>query len=545
MKGFWIGWVFFLLTGSLFSQSLSDAIHIQLENPPQEKESLTKGSSILRFEEVKAYYAGRDFSPIWFQQEKISPLVRELQAEIKQSKYDGLKPETYHLDFLDHLLASEEQAENTQIPLTPEDLSQAETLLTDAFFALCRDLEIGKINSAKLKATWGIPFKKSKNSYGALLDQAFREGHLFLVLNSLRPPTKMYQAGRQLMMELEKKAQLEEDQNWKPIKLDRSIKLGDSHSSVPKIRSRLNFLGFPTSLTEIDSKNYDSLLFEQVVAYQRKEGLLDDGVIGPRTVASLNETPIQKMDKLSVNLERMRWIPNEFFLNDAIWVNIPSYRLHYRTDQDTLFSTKVIVGTLKNQTPVFSAELSYLIFSPFWNIPSSIARNETIPAIKKNPNYLEHNHMELINQSGHPVPNSSINWNAKPFPFLIRQKPGPDNALGQVKFMFPNSHNVYLHDTPAKSLFDRETRTFSHGCIRMQNPRQFAELILGQYPNWNSEKIGEAMNQAEEQRVDLDHRIPVIVVYLTFGLGEKGNPEFYTDVYNRDTEVLLLLKSVW
>jgi murein L,D-transpeptidase YcbB/YkuD len=202
----------------------------------------------------------------------------------------------------------------------------------------------------------------------------------------------------------------------------------------------------------------------------------------------------------------------------------------------------VIVGTVKHPSPVFTAPMSYLVMSPYWNIPPSIARNETIPAIKRNPGYLQRNNMEVVNTAGSPVSQSSVNWNARPFPYLIRQKPGADNALGLVKFMFPNPNNVYLHDTPAKQLFDREVRTFSHGCIRMQNPKAFAELLLKNKPAWNSDKIWEAMNQSKEQIVQLDKKIPVVITYFTLILDSKGRPQFQQDVYARDLEVLTLLR---
>jgi murein L,D-transpeptidase YcbB/YkuD len=282
-------------------------------------------------------------------------------------------------------------------------------------------------------------------------------------------------------------------------------------------------------------------LLQQVLAYQVDRGIKVDGILGQGTLSALNESPAQLMDKIRVNLERMRWIPEHFFQGEAVLVNVPSYHMVYRKGADTLFSTKVIVGTLKHQTPVFTATLSYLVFSPFWNIPPSIARNETLPAIRKNEGYLQRNNMEVVNAAGQPLSPSQVNWNAKPFPYLIRQKPGESNALGQVKFMFPNPNNVYLHDTPAKQLFDQEVRTFSHGCIRMQQPRDFAELLLKNKGGWTSEKVGLAMGQGKEEIVNLPYSIPVGIVYFTFLVDAGGQPRFFADVYRRDAELLALL----
>jgi murein L,D-transpeptidase YcbB/YkuD len=311
---------------------------------------------------------------------------------------------------------------------------------------------------------------------------------------------------------------------------------------ITQVRERLAFWGFAPLETPEDPKRFDSLLYEQVLYFQEAKGMTPDGVLGQVTLATLNESPAKLIEKLGVNLERMRWIPDEFFEGETIFVNIPSFQLVYRSGLDTLFTTRVIVGTVKHPSPVFTAPMSYLVMSPYWNIPPSIARNETIPAIKRNPGYLQRNNMEVVNTAGSPVSQSSVNWNARPFPYLIRQKPGADNALGLVKFMFPNPNNVYLHDTPAKQLFDREVRTFSHGCIRMQNPKAFAELLLKNKPAWTSDKIWEAMNQSKEQIVQLDKKIPVVITYFTLVLDSKGRPQFQQDVYARDLEVLTLLR---
>jgi murein L,D-transpeptidase YcbB/YkuD len=256
----------------------------------------------------------------------------------------------------------------------------------------------------------------------------------------------------------------------------------------------------------------------------------------------LNESPEQLMDKIEVNLERMRWVPSEFFEKEAILVNIPSFRLVYHRGLDTLFTTKVIVGTVTHPTPVFTAPMSYLVLSPYWNIPPSIAKNETLPAIRRNSGYLQKNNMEVVTAGGQAVALSQVNWNAKPFPYLIRQKPGESNALGLVKFMFPNPFNVYLHDTPTKQLFDREQRTFSHGCIRMQHPKDLAELLLKSDHEWPTERLVKAMGAGKEEVVTLSRKIPVGIFYFTFWTEGAEKPRFFMDVYKRDAEVLALLR---
>jgi murein L,D-transpeptidase YcbB/YkuD len=228
---------------------------------------------------------------------------------------------------------------------------------------------------------------------------------------------------------------------------------------------------------------------------------------------------------------------------EIILVNIANYGLDYIYKLDTLFSSKVIVGKQYHATPIFSAAMSYIVFSPYWNIPNSIARNEIIPAIRKNPDYLRQKNMEVVTFSGQPVDPSTINWSNKSFPYMIRQRPGGSNSLGLVKFMFPNRFSVYIHDTPTRSLFDREDRALSHGCIRIQNPTEFAKILLRDMPEWTDERINQAMNQKSERIVNLNRKIPVALVYLTFWADSKGQAHFRQDIYNRDAEILTLLRK--
>jgi murein L,D-transpeptidase YcbB/YkuD len=214
-------------------------------------------------------------------------------------------------------------------------------------------------------------------------------------------------------------------------------------------------------------------------------------------------------------------------------------------NSDTIFTAKVIVGKEYNESPTFKAPMSYIVFSPYWNIPASITKDEIIPAVRKDKNYLSRKNMEVVSENGELVNLKNVDWALKDgenFPYLIRQKPGGDNSLGLVKFMFPNEYNIYIHDTPSRSLFDRESRALSHGCIRIQNPDQFAKILLND-PDWTDEKIQKAMKQEIEEVVKLDREIPVILVYMTFWADRDGKANFRSDIYNRDEALLNSLRS--
>ena len=521
-------------TGQVFQEEL----RLTLEKSTQESPAMLRGSHLLKLGEAYQFYAHRNFDPIWSSGGRLTELAYEFRFELRQSLYDGLQPATYHLALIDSYVATVEKREAAKEGLVPKELAELELLMTDAFFALAEDLDLGIVNPERLAAKWSIPRKRKALEYDSLLTQAWRTAELRSQLALLSPKTPSYSKGKLLLRQLEERAKGKEI-NWKPIKTDRVLRPGESNAFLLQVRERLAFWGYLEALGRTDAKIYDSLLVREVLAFQEEKGIKVDGILGYATLQALNESPAQLMDKIKVNLERMRWIPEHFFKGEAILVNVPSFELVYHKGADTLFTTKVIVGTIKHQTPVFTAPLSYLVFSPYWNIPPSIAKNETLPAIRKNANYLQRNNMEVVNTAGQPL--SQVNWNAKPFPYLIRQKPGESNALGQVKFMFPNPNNVYLHDTPAKQLFDQDLRAFSHGCIRMAQPRDFAELLLKNSEGWTSEKVGLAMGQDKEKIVNLPYKIPVGIVYFTFWTEADGKPRFFVDIYKRDAEVLELL----
>ncbi len=526
---------------SFFLIQTSDQIRAVLERAEPGKPIQVRDFELEKVEEIQRFYANRTFQEAWSESGILTELAYELRFEIKQSQFDGLRPKDYYIDLIDAFFASFEQNKKSQISNPANELAELDLLLTDAFFKLASHLERGKVDPSQLKSPWDITRKPSRIEAVDLLQQALAQEEVRRPLEQLYPNFSIYKRGREVIRSLQEKSKAD-TLDWKAIKVDKSIKVNDSHAAIPAIRERLIFWGYLKSTEYSDSKIYDSVLFESVKAYQVRNGMEPDGAIGKNTAAGLNASPLILMDKAAVNLERLRWLPDTIKEVDVVLVNIANYRLDYMQKLDTLFSSKVIVGKSYHASPIFSAPMSYIVFSPYWNIPTSIARNEIIPAVRKNPNYLSQKRMEVITASGKPVDPSSINWTGKNFPYLIRQRPGADNSLGLVKFMFPNKYSVYIHDTPSKSLFAREDRALSHGCIRLQNPEKFAALLLKDQPQWTESKIKEAMNRDSELIVNLKTKIPVVLVYLTFWADSRGESHFRQDIYSRDAEVLELLK---
>jgi murein L,D-transpeptidase YcbB/YkuD len=319
---------------------------------------------------------------------------------------------------------------------------------------------------------------------------------------------------------LKKYRQIEQKGGWKTITMDNNVKsynIGDSATTIAQIRERLYITG--DLLKDSKSAEYDKELAVGVAKYKNRSDSKASTKILPEHIEDMNVAVGERIKTLIVNMERCRWISNDISkAKELIAINIPAY---FRDGKPELRSN-VVVGKVMNKTVIFTAPMKYIVFRPYWNIPKSILDNEILPGIEKNKNYLEEHDME---------------WHDD----YVRQKPGPKNSLGLIKFLFPNSNAIYLHDTPAKSLFNEENRAFSHGCIRIEKPIELATLILKNDKKWNEQKIRDAMNSGEEKWYTLKNKIPVYIGYFTAWVDENGEVHFYKDVYNRDDELASLL----
>lgn len=533
-----------ILWVTLFNKKsdLTEELQTRLEGQSSEVSLKIGETSLKASEELRLFYAEREYAEAWSSNGKLTKLGEELKFEIGESKYDGLNPEDYHASEIELLFQaiSDQKGKLKAKPFA--DLADLDLMLTDAFFQLARHLEIGKIDPSKLKSAWDLGVNTPSINYNELLNESIQKGSIRDGLESLYPEFKIYKKGREVIRDLDEKRKID-TLVWKTVNLEKSLKIGDSHASVPGLRDRLIFWGYLKPYELKDNLVFDPQMEEGLKKYQLNNGMEPDGAIGNLTAESLNNSPARLLDIAAVNMERLRWLSDTLRDSELILVNVANYQLDYLNKLDTVLTAKVIVGKEYNASPVFSAPMTYIAFSPYWNIPASITKDEIVPAVRKNPKYLAQKNMEVVTSSGEPVNPKPGDWSAETFPYLIRQKPGGSNSLGLVKFMFPNEHSIYIHDTPARSLFQLENRALSHGCIRIQDPEKFAALLLKDDPSWTSEKINEAMNQEKEQIVQLKKHIPVVIFYLTFWADSNGAPHFRSDIYNRDQEVLLALKG--
>ncbi|MBK7387851.1 MAG: L,D-transpeptidase family protein [Bacteroidetes bacterium] len=270
----------------------------------------------------------------------------------------------------------------------------------------------------------------------------------------------------------------------------------------------------------------------------------ENGLIEEKTLQQLSVPVHERIKQILINMERSRWVPAEQ-KGEYLVVNIPDFKLFVFQNDSLEWSCNVIVGESKvtNNTVIFNDNLEYIVFSPYWNIPKNILIKETLPAIKRNPDYLSSHNMEVVDVKGKPVASSSINWSQykNNFPYIIRQKPGENNALGSVKFLFPNSYEIYMHDTPEKSLFGETTRTFSHGCIRLEEPYKLVKFLLREDTSWTDENIIASMYGGKQTFVKLKNKVPVFIAYFTAWVDRNGNMNFRNDVYSHDEKMKQLL----
>ncbi len=476
-------------------------------------------------------YIENEFKPLWMTHFDSLERAKEMIDFIADAEYHGLNPDDYHYQLLK---AAWDKLEAESILVFDENfVAGLDLLLTDAFMELASHLYYGKVDAAALETNWGITRDKPAELFDVHANSILTGGDVAEGFKKYYPPYPGYEA---MVAEARRlKAQLPDDFTVK-INVTESIKPGDSLEGMEAIKKKLAFLGFyaPDTLSHLNK--YDEKTVEAVHRLQEQFGYNQDGAIGKNTLKALNMPVEQKIRQLYANMERLRWMPvslEPMF----VMVNIADFTLNvYRGDTNLLFM-KTIVGQDYRETPVFNSQISYMVMSPSWHVPPTIKKKDVIPSVIKDINYLKKKKMLVYDASGKVVDPASINWRKDGMRYSVKQQPGAYNSLGKVKFMFPNKHNVYLHDTPSRSLFTRDERTFSSGCIRVELPFELATLLLADNPDWTPERIRKAMDSGVERTVVLKEKVGVYIYYLTAWGNSAGKISYRTDIYNRDKTI--------
>ena len=458
---------------------------------------------------IKALYQNRHYEHLWYDSKGLNEFAYVLYDKINNLEEEGVPSAMPYKDKIAALFQSTETLGKPKVNM--------ELFLTSMYFYYEDRVFKGLPSEKSVELGWYLPRKKQ--TYAIRLDSLLQKPTLFgtkekEVLNQyylLRTALREYRI-------------IEQKGGWDAIALPskfKSLRFGDTLGMVLSLRKRLVVSG---DLAEDNQSNlYDTALLTGLLRYKKRHGFSSDSLLLPKHIKDMNISVAERITTLMVNMERCRWVsPELMHAKTFVMVNIPSYSLTFFRDGQLEMVSKVVVGKLLNKTVVFSGEMRFVVFSPYWNVPTSILRKEILPAIAKNRNYLSQHRMEWHNKG-------------------VRQRPGPQNSLGLVKFLFPNSNNIYLHDTPSKNLFKEDRRAFSHGCIRVERARDLAIAILRDDPEWSIEQIDAAMNRGVERTYRLRDKIPVYIGYFTAWVDKEGAVHFYDDVYQRDKRLAELL----
>ena len=493
-----------------------------------------RGARIVLTDGVARYYESSQFEPQWLDPARLDALI----AAVAELKYDGLEPVDYHVVEL--------QSFRTDLrggkALPPAEQAGLDLLATDSMMLALYHLYFGKVDPEKLSTEWNFPTRPIDVQHATeRLKEAIAAGAIRESFEKARPQHPWYQRGRDRLREY---YALRDAGGWEPIAAGQVLHPGDSDARVPALRQRLAVTGDFKAPQTADDSAYDTELEAAVKRFQDRHGLTTDGIVGAGTFAALNVPISARIDQIRVNMERARWVMHEL-KGDFVLVDVAGFDVSWFRNDEPVWTSRVIVGRPYRETPIFKSLVTYVVFNPTWTIPPGILVKDKLPILKKDPGYLQRNHIRVIDSQGREVDPDSVNWDAygpgRLPPYQLRQDPGDDNALGLVKIMFPNPYSVYLHDTPTKSLFDRDERIFSSGCIRVQKAFELAELVLNDPARWNAATIAEVVAAKATRTVNLPSPVPVLILYWTAQPTTDGRVIFRNDIYGRDPPTLAAL----
>lgn len=503
------------------AEALRRAVESLAEMPAIGDEGVTD------FRLIGDFYSRRDFRPAWTSPERI----RELMSMIRSADLEGLRPDDYHLARLEALGQ----------PGSSDRLAERDILLTDALARYAFHLRFGKVDPSQIDGSWNLSRRLGPISPVAFLADAIDAPDLRAAVEPAYFSGPAYPAYREALAEYRR---IRDAGGWPTVPAGPTLKPGMDDPRAAVLRRRLAATGDLAAETVPGpgSTLYDPQLEAAVRRFQARHALDVDGAVGRDTLAAMN-LPVQaRIDQLRVNMERMRWVFRDLEARFLL-VNIAGFKALLVEDGKIAWETRVVVGRPYRQTPVFKSTMTYLVFNPTWTVPPTIMRKDVLPRVRADLGYLAAHHMEVIDSGGRRVDPATVDWSTGTIPYQIRQKPGPWNSMGLVKFMFPNEHFVFLHDTPNKELFDRSDRTFSSGCIRTERPFELAQRLLAGQDGWDADSIRALVASGETRTVVLEQPITVILMYWTVGFDADWNPVFYRDVYDRDRRVLEALEA--
>lgn len=473
---------------------------------------------------IADFYRQREFRPAWTRLPRRMALLRLVES----SREDGLEPGDYHERALRDGLAAD---------AGPDAAADRELLYTDSLIRLAYTLYFGKLDPRQLDPQWNFARTLDGIDPVHALDDVLHAPSLAKAVEAYAPRFGAY---RDLKQALARYRAIAAAGGWRRVHGGRTLKPGMRDARVAALRARLAATGDLASARSADAEFFDPALEAALKRYQRRNGLEADGLAGRRTLAAMNVSAQARIDQIRVNLERMRWVAQNL-KGDYLVVDIAGFHARLTLGGREVWSSRVVVGRPYRSTPVFRATLRSIVLNPTWNVPPTILEEDVVPKLVKDPGFLARNHMRVLDFAGHAVDPAGIDWAryvGRKLPYQIVQAPGEDNPLGRLKFLFPNAHDVYLHDTPGKALFEKPERAFSSGCIRVEKPLELALLLLDDSERWSAETLRAAIATGETRSLAVKRQVPVLLLYWTAEARADGTVEFHPDLYGRDAPVL-------
>ncbi len=466
------------------------------------------------------FYAERDFQPVWMIDGAYTPQARAVMTRIAGADEDGLDPAAYRLP---------PATIGATTPAGAEIAASVDLVLSQAVLLYARQAYAGRLDPSSISKL--ITIKPLLPDPIEVLSTVSSASDGATAIASFNPPHEGY---LRLKKALAEARATETGPRLARVPEGKSMKLGLADPRVPLLRARLE-VPAPSEAPEV----YDEALAAAVKSFQSSKGLTADGIAGNATVAYVNGTGRSHTAEIIANMERWRWLPRDLGAFH-IMANVPEYLVRVVENGEVVHTTRTVVGKMTNQTPIFSDQMESIVVNPSWNVPASITTKEMLPAARRDPSYMSRKgYQVLANVDGkyRPIDPQMVDWsNVNPRQIMIRQPPGDDNALGSVKFLFPNEHAVYLHDTPSKSFFKRDSRALSHGCVRVQDPLEFADVLLAHQGGWTKQRLRKMIG-GKEKWINLPNRIPIHLTYFTAFVGDSGSLETRPDVYGFNARV--------
>lgn len=488
-------------------------------------------------EALVSFYSGRNSRPIWITDNKLNLRAKAVAAEIARADDWGLEASAFDLTGTD-----------VREGASPQELAAAEVALSLAALKYARYARGGRIMEPSKQLTTYLDRMPQLKEPAVVIEEISKSEEAGAYLRGLNPQHPQFLALRKALLKM--RGTGETDDGEKQVRLPTPGPLlsnGKKHPDVVLLRKRLEI----PMLSEADGAADDPEVFDDVVEqavrdFQREAGLYVDGVVGNRTRASLNGSKEVNLteERLIANMEQWRWMPDlgEFYVN----ANIPEYKVRVYRDGEIIHSERIIVGEIGKQTPIFSDQMETVVFHPFWGVPNSIKVNEILPSVARGGSVLRRHNLRM-QYRGRDIDPRSVDWSRADIRnFHVYQPPGGGNVLGEVKFVFPNRHQVYMHDTPTKHLFKKNQRTFSHGCMRVRNPLKLAEAVLSYDKGWDLQRVHQTVDRGpQNNNVELQRKVPVHVTYFTAVADEDGNVTAFPDVYGHEERIRLALAGRW